>query len=582
MSEYREEEKGILWRTGELNPAQILALSVRCPGEYAHPEGTLVYEVAWLTASKVMQMFGGCQKGIQQMLNRCGQPRAWDWKNTDAEALIGTTVTGTKLREYQVQGAEALTRSNIILGDEQGTGKTIQVLSAQHLCLLRWWKGLKMLVVVGSLEVADEWKRMAKEHFNKEVFVIDDQKSLAKVPDVPIVVINYAKIYRKAYKDYLQDFLRAGENLVVFDEAHRISGYSSQQHAAAQELCDLAWRAWFCTGTQVRQGVDCYHAMYRLVTRSNIKREEWVRYFARGSVKNMLSFTQQTWDMDKIDSLARIHPLFGLRRLKKDVLQQLPALIGPIEIKVEMEPKMATLYNEIKHTNELTDEQSKTLLTINEGQHFVKNLRLYQLTTHPKLLGLEGVNPTNKFEKLCEIIKGCGDQKVIIWGHFPEALDWIADELEKVFPQRTVEIAHGQITQKQRVKVKQAHQAGEVDLLIANPFCWAEGLTLTAASVSIYWDLHPSRVLWNQSKDRQHRWGALLPVTIYWLAYKGTVQVAAMNNMKRKDEMAGAIVGDGRDYSTVPVLLNEQEKAKEYITGQAIRLMLNQAKGGLF
>lgn len=579
MSTYSAELRGILWQKGELTSQQVTALALRCPGDYARPDGSiLVYEVAWLMANKVCKAFGGSTQGIQDLLRLSNHQRAHNWESTNIRELVGVTVTGSKLRDYQLQGVEALTRSSMVLGDEQGLGKTIQALAAQHACLLRELRGTRMLVVVSSAEMADEWRIMAKEHLGKEVYHIKSPECITKRPtrmsEAPIWVIMYAKFWRPHYLETLKAFLEAGDNILAFDEAHRLSGYLSQQHAGARELLQLAWRTWFFTGTQVTNGVDSYHAIYTLATGSGIKREEWIRYFAMGTVNPNKPLVQQSWDYEKLESLARIHPLFGLRRLKKDVLTSLPPIIGPIEVEIPMDTDHAALYAQLKHLHEveLEGEAGRHLMEVDPDQFFVKALRLYQMATHPVLLGETKVQPKAKLEVLCNLIREAGDQKVLVWGHFPAALDWLAVELSKRFPDKTVEVAHGGVSRTQRVAIKNLHQSGKVDIMVANPMVWAEGLNLTNASVAIYWDLHPSRILWNQSKDRIHRWGQLLPVTIYWLAYTATVQVSTMRNMKGKDRIANIITGDVRTgkFEKDPTV----SEASQHVKAQFIKNLL--------
>jgi hypothetical protein len=445
-----------------------------------------------------------------------------------------------------------------ITDGEVVTHNTLSVLTARQLMVQNYGMAERTLVCVPQSEVADEWARMAKEHWQIPIHIIDSPKALTKkfAELLGIWVITYSKVWRENYRDGIVEFLRGCKHpLIVCDEAHSLAGYNSKQSLWMQRLSTQASTFWALSGTEVANMPDSYWAMYALVTRQADKEEvgldAWVSYLTDGLTE--ADGITPRWSEEKCKSIAHIRNLFALRRLKTEVAKDLPPLTGPIIHLVPMTPAHRRCYEELWNKSRFEFESQLNELDDYQIDSFAARfIRLYQVTTYPYLLpelhsSKADLRPLYKLERLVSLLSDAGGQKCVVWCSFPGAIEWLATEVRHALPRKSVVTAHGQVDKDERKVIKEDFQAGKYDILIANTAIWSQGVTLTAASVFIYWDIHPSRIRWAQSLDRGYRIGQTNPVTIICLLHSDSCEIMTLNHIRKKEYFSGLLTtGEGK------------------------------------
>lgn len=454
------------------------------------------------------------------------------------------TVGGTTLRPYQETAVQALHLGNLILGDDMGLGKTLSVI---HSFSLIREEGQKLVVITPNDDVAGDWIKCINEHFAGmfSYTLVTSRDDMKRLGNSNIVLIPYSKVWRAGYVEVLAEMMP--QCILVPDEGHRISRVNSKQHKGCYDLALRAMAVWVLSGTEVSNTPDQYYGMYRVVRQPDysdykyqpegMTDKAWVSYFRDTTSQNQ-------WHTPRLESLRTLREGFALRRTKEEVQKDLPPLtIVPLEC--TLDPVTRKIYRDLEVLCQAELMRQGNPEVLKEDHFWTIYLRLIQICSHPMLLGEERVPVPNKWERVEDLIGECsGAQKIGIWSNFPRTIEWVAEKVREAYPWLVVATAHGGVSKEERKEIKEGIQAGQVDVVVANPAIWSEGVNLQAISCGIYWDLKPSLVQWRQSQSRFHRMGQTKNVTIYLPTYTNTVEVKILEWLEQKTTLARLITGN--------------------------------------
>lgn len=167
-----------------------------------------------------------------------------------------------KLRPYQRVGIHLIKKfdGRVLLADDQGLGKTVQVLE-----WLRRNPKKRPVIIVCPASVKYVWEEQARDHCNLRTVVCYGQKPPKKkttfgLKTNNILIINY---------DILIDWCRYLRDLcpqvVVFDEVHKLKNRGTLRTRAARLLCSPIRKTKLCNIRILDGG-------------KNIKKETWVSF----------------------------------------------------------------------------------------------------------------------------------------------------------------------------------------------------------------------------------------------------------------------------------------------------------------
>lgn len=221
---------------------------------------------------------------------------------------------------FQKDGVEFLiNRKYALLADEQGLGKTAQAIygaktiDADHALVIcpasvkyNWQKEIEL------------WDPAASIHILKNTKVPDDIKAT-------YLIVNYDLIHRPAVAKYL---LTRGYDLIICDEAHYIKNSRSKRSKmvlAKSGLADKAGRVWLLTGTPVlNRPVELFPMLRRFMPDRLGKFKDYMTFTKRYCAGYQGKFGWDVRGASNIQELAGYLDGFMLRRLKKDVMKDLP------------------------------------------------------------------------------------------------------------------------------------------------------------------------------------------------------------------------------------------------------------------
>ena len=224
-----------------------------------------------------------------------------------------------KLYDFQNTGKDFLkSRRYALLADDMGLGKTAQAITAinDH--------NFREILIIVPASVKYQWqKEFRKWNYRGFIEVVENGQSIIKTANVTIV--NYDLIHRK--KIFTQLIYRHWD-LIICDEAHYLKNNSAKRTKVVyfpKGLKDRADRVWLLTGTPVlNRPVELFSHLKALVPE---RLGPYTSFFAFTEHFCDAYETKWGWDYSgasNIPELSKILDGFMLRRLKEDVLDELP------------------------------------------------------------------------------------------------------------------------------------------------------------------------------------------------------------------------------------------------------------------
>jgi SNF2 family DNA or RNA helicase len=247
-------------------------------------------------------------------------------------------------------------------------------------------------------------------------------------------------------------------------------------------------------------------------------------------------------DEDRLDKLKNIVQPFILRRMKTDVLTELPS-------KLE-EFKYANLDGEhyLAYQEALVDIRNTIK---NNGQQIENKIiilsmltRLRQLACDARLLTptIKKISP--KLELALEIIEKSieNERKILLFSQFTSMLDLIEIELNK----KGIKFytLKGSTPKEKRDQMSENFNKDETMVFLISLKAGGTGLNLTGASTVIHFDPWWNMSAQNQATDRVHRIGQKDNVLVYKLISESTIEEKIVKLQEEKSVLAKNMLDD--------------------------------------
>lgn len=158
----------------------------------------------------------------------------------------------------------------------------------------------------------------------------------------------------------------------------------------------------------------------------------------------------------------------------------------------------------------------------------------------------------NRLSSLMEVLDE-HEGKAIVWAPFRNVIRTIAAALRERYGDAAVVEYWGDTSSDDRVEAERRFQEDpECTHFVGNPATGGKGITLTRASVVVYyansWDLEHRL----QSEDRPHRAGLTHSVAYVDLVARGTVDEKVVKALREKIDLSSALTGDvAREWLTL-------------------------------
>ncbi|MDR0472700.1 MAG: DEAD/DEAH box helicase [Treponema sp.] len=441
-----------------------------------------------------------------------------------------------QLRPYQEYGIRWLDylreyRMGACLADEMGLGKTIQVIALLRSLYKASVKGNCLIICPRTLVFnwAAEMDRFAPELPYRVHIGERRDKTRLETDGFRIIISTYMTVCHDIEELQKINFL-----YIILDESQYIKSQNTQTTAAVLSLNGEHRLA--LSGTPIENNLGELYSLFRFLNPSFFGTEKLF-------LQRYLRPIQENKDEDVLKDLkARIYP-FMLRRLKRDVLKELPAKTEETAY-IELEESHLAVYHRRRQEYKQLIDNIIAKGEASKSQFFIfKALgELRRLATVPEAEG-EYTGPSAKRQYLLERITELAENnhKCLIFTNFLAIVDIVSEDLAKAGIQNLT--MTGSTVDRQSL-VKRFQTDNDVKAFILTLKTGGAGINLTAADYIFIMDPWWNNAVENQAIDRSHRIGQQNPVFCYRLIAKDTIEERILELQKRKTNLAAALLTD--------------------------------------
>lgn len=462
---------------------------------------------------------------------------------TDFEASKVPAQIQATLRSYQIDGTGWLERLrtmhlNGILADDMGLGKTLQAIIAltQH----KHAHPQAISIVVCPTSLVYNWKEEINK-FNPELRVLpvdgtpaQRKKLLTDINQFDIVITSYSLLQKD-----IEFYKTVPFSYAILDEAQHIKNRGTR-NAKSVKMMQAAHRL-ILTGTPIENSLDELWSLFDFLMPGLLSSydrfvEKYIRSPAQTGGRNL-------------DSLRKKVSPFILRRMKKDVLSELPP-VSEIIYHCNLSPTQLELYQ--SYAASAREELSK--LVKKEGFdkvqiHVLATLtRLKQICCHPAIFAKEKpeTGDSSKYDMLMELLQTLieGKHKTVIFSQYTRMLNIMREDLQ----QMGVRFEYLDGSSKNRLEiVKNFNENESIQVFLVSLKAGGAGLNLVGADTVIHYDMWWNPAVENQATDRVHRMGQKNSVSSYKLVTLDTIEEKIMELQNRKKGLVKKVVSTDED-----------------------------------
>ncbi|QDP41257.1 DEAD/DEAH box helicase [Radiobacillus deserti] len=446
-----------------------------------------------------------------------------------------------ELRDYQKTGFQwfkTLAHYHLggILADDMGLGKTVQTIAfllsekeaASH--------PIKNLIVTPASLLYNWKKEIEKFAPSFSVRIVAGSKEqrrklLEEEMNADIYITSYPTL-RKDIAYYQEKHFDS----MILDEAQAIKNHLTQTAKAVRAVS--ATKRFALSGTPIENALEELWSIFQAIS--------------PGLFGHKKAFLQL-----KPDYVAKITRPFILRRVKKEVLHELPDKIESVQYS-DLTKEQKEIY--LAYLERIQQEIAQTVSEkgFNRGKlEILAGLtRLRQICCHPSLFLEQYEGQSGKLEQLEKLVLELKEngKRPLIFSQFSSMLKIIYERLNT----SGIEAFYldGSTPSQQRVDMVDTFNTGEKDVFLISLKAGGTGLNLTGADTVILYDLWWNPAIEEQAAGRAHRIGQKNVVQVIRLITEGTIEEKIYELQQKKRELVDQIIQPGE---TMLSKLTEEE-----------------------
>ncbi|MEG0981054.1 MAG: SNF2 helicase associated domain-containing protein [Erysipelotrichaceae bacterium] len=443
------------------------------------------------------------------------------------------------LRNYQKTGFRWLKTMAVygfggILADDMGIGKTLQVIT-----LLEDQKqvqpGTISLVICPSSLILN-WESEIKKFSSDLTSIIinghseERIKQIKKIKKYDVVITSY---------DYLKRDIEAYEGFEFtyqfIDEAQYIKNHNTKNAQSVKQI--KSEHRFALTGTPIENSLAELWSIFD--------------YLMPGYLFNYAYFKKEyevaivrDHDMQALAALKRLVEPFILRRVKKDVLKELPEKVERTLL-VDLNDETRKLYNaNVALIKKDLTSISKQKFKSSHIMILSMLTKLRQLCCDPRLIYDNYQDGSAKLDACMELIQTCleAHKKILIFSQFTSLLSLLEKELEK--QSIPYYLLKGSTPKMQRQHLVNSFNNNQIPVFLISLKAGGTGLNLTGAEVVIHFDPWWNISTQNQATDRAYRIGQHNNVQVFKLISKDTIEERIMELQSKKQSLSDSIINN--------------------------------------
>jgi len=473
---------------------------------------------------------GGLPVAVEQ-----GVRRLVDSLNGGGEVSLPPPLEGV-LRGYQARGFRWLlalyqARMGGILADDMGLGKTVQVIA-----LLLWIRqngGDKTpALVVAPSSLVYNWQAELERYAPELRSAVVEGPQAARArqiqearESVDVLITSYPLMRRD-----IAALAEAVFSIAVLDEAQYVKNPASVSALAAKRL--RAGARFALTGTPMENHPGELWSLFDFVL--------------PGYLGGLARFMHRHGAGQNAEALRKMAAPFLLRRLKRDVLAELPDKFEA-RLLAEMTPEQRRVYAAALHR---LDRRMDALLardSLHRGRMEVLSVltELRQICCHPALCLPDYSASSGKMDLLMDTLPGAleSGRRALVFSQFTGMLRLLQRRMEA--SDIHCFYLDGDTPNKERMRLVRRFNEGEGDVFLISLRAGGFGLNLTGADMVVHYDPWWNPAVEDQATDRAHRIGQTKAVQVYRLITRRSIEEQVARLGERKRALFEAVVDGG-------------------------------------
>lgn len=461
--------------------------------------------------------------------------------------LVIPVPSGKEYLPFQKAGIGfALKRENTLIADEMGLGKTVEAIG-----VINADPTISRVLIVCPASVKINWQREINNWLVRRLST--EIATSTYLPETNIVIINYEIV-----KKHRKDLEKRQWDLIVMDEAHYVKSPDAQRTKALlgsayngkvvqQPL--KAKRRLFLTGTPILNKPVELWPILRVADPSGLGASHWLY------VKKYCGAWKSPWGLDcsgatNLPELqSRLRSSFMIRRLKKDVMKDLPAkrrqiitlpvtalAASAVVEELEFYNKNAEIIEQAMQDASLSqalgDEQSyrEAAMALKSAQKimFEKMAILRRKTAEAKLPFV--------FEYIDDVLEQ--EEKLVVFAHHRS----IVEAIDEKYKGKAVKFYGGMSTKQKDEAIQKFISDKNIKIFVASISAGGIGIDglQKVCSTALFCELDWRPPVITQAEDRLSRIGQTLPVTIQHLCFDGSLDAAMAKRVLKKQDIIDA------------------------------------------
>ena len=459
------------------------------------------------------------------------------------------------LREYQKAGYQWMRTLDSmgfggILADDMGLGKTVQVIALILAYRTEEKERQEPALIVCPASLIYNWQSEMKRFAPQLSQIViagsvqERESLLEQAWQTPgcVLITSYDLLKRDLarYQDHVFRYQ-------LLDEAQMIKNHATKAARAVKKVQALSRFA--LTGTPIENRLcELWSIIDFLMPGMLFSYARFQKEFEGPIVRE--------GDARATERLRRLTRPFVLRRLKADVLKELPDK-NEITIYAAMEEEQRKLYD----ANVWSLKSSLAYENQGNMQILAALVRLRQVCCDPELVYENYRGGSAKKDACMELLREAvgGGHKVLVFSQFTSMLTLLAKKLDE--EKISYYMLTGTVAKEKRAELVRRFHMDDTPVFLISLKAGGTGLNLTAADIVIHYDPWWNLAAQNQATDRAHRIGQKHKVTVFRLIAKDTIEERILEMQEAKRELSDQII-------------TEEGFSKELLTPEALRRLL--------
>lgn len=429
---------------------------------------------------------------------------------------LDPTLSAT-LMPFQIEGLRFGIDKNgrCLIGDDMGLGKTFQALAISNYYSEDW-----PLLIVTTATMKTQWEETIANYL-PSVSILQVQYIVSGkdyIGDAKILIVSHDMMSR-----CLEKLLERKFGVMIIDESHILKSYKSKCYQSASKLSCVAKRIILLSGTPALSRPSELYTQLSLIDKSFFG-----NFFVYSKRYCDGKTTKFGWDHSGNSNLQELEVIlakkFMIRRTKDQVMSAIPNKKQEI---VDLDTKISKLPEE--HRKCLMDLEQKYMNQKGVGKHAI-------------LLTFFSETAKIKIPAVCSYVLSMLEQKekFLVFAHHQVMLNAIEDVAKKKNV-KYIRIDGTTTTDQRKYFISKFQLDSNYMCAILSITAANAGITLTAARLVLFAELHWNPSIISQAESRAHRIGQGEEVIVRYLLARGTADDSIWPLLQEKQRTLNAV-----------------------------------------